>query len=82
MIGQFLDEDFYNRASDRGVIHHLRYGSVYAGKCYYYNLLGSLLAPQGVYAQNTDTTSQAFMRAAPTVMTFDYFATKCKQGSG
>lgn len=45
-------------------------------------LLLSLVAPQGVYAQDTDITSQAFMRAALTVMTFDYFATKCKQGNG
>ncbi|MEH2111949.1 hypothetical protein [Nostoc sp.] len=45
-------------------------------------LLVSLVAAQSAYAQDTDITSQAFMRAALTVMTFDYFATKCKQGSG
>jgi hypothetical protein len=45
-------------------------------------LVVSLLAAHGAYAQNKnpDITSEAFMRAALTVMTFDYFATKCKQG--
>jgi len=42
----------------------------------------SLSAVQGVYAQSTDVTSEPFIQAALTLMTFDYFATKCKQGSG
>lgn len=45
-------------------------------------LVVSLVGVQTAYAQNTDITSQAFMRAALTVMTFDYYATKCKQGRG
>jgi hypothetical protein len=45
-------------------------------------LVMSLAAAEGVYAQDTDITSEPFMRAALTVMTFDYFATKCKEGGG
>ncbi len=45
-------------------------------------LLVSLAAAQSAYAQDTAITGQPFMRAALTVMTFDYFATKCKQGRG
>lgn len=46
------------------------------------SLMLSLAVPQNVYAQNTDITSEAFLRAALTVMTFDYFRTKCQQGNG
>ncbi|MCF2149525.1 hypothetical protein IQ276_024455 [Desmonostoc muscorum LEGE 12446] len=45
-------------------------------------VLVSMVAAQGAYAQDTDITSKAFMEAALTVRTFDYYATKCKQGSG
>lgn len=46
------------------------------------NLMVSLATVQGVYAQDTDITSESFMKAALTVMTFDYFAMKCNQGNG
>ncbi|BAY90217.1 MULTISPECIES: hypothetical protein [unclassified Tolypothrix] len=45
-------------------------------------LVMSLTAMQSAYAQNTDVTGEPFMKAALTVMAFDYFATECKQGSG
>ncbi|PSB04380.1 hypothetical protein [Merismopedia glauca] len=45
-------------------------------------LVVSLVGVQTAYAQNTDITSQAFMRAALAVMTFDYYATKCNKGGG
>lgn len=45
-------------------------------------LVVSLVGVQAAYAQNTDITSQAFMRAALAVMTFDYYATKCQHGGG
>lgn len=45
-------------------------------------LVVSLVAARAACAQDTGITSEPFMRAALTVMTFDYFATKCKQGGG
>ncbi len=45
-------------------------------------LVMSLTAMHSAYAQDTDVTSEPFMKAALTVMAFDYFATECKQGSG
>ncbi|RCJ24986.1 hypothetical protein A6S26_17455 [Nostoc sp. ATCC 43529] len=45
-------------------------------------LVVSLVGVQTAYAQNTDITSKPFMRAALAVMTFDYYATKCKQDGG
>jgi hypothetical protein len=45
-------------------------------------LIVSLTGMRGAYAQDTDITSMPFMKAALTVMIFDHFATKCKQGSG
>ncbi|HIK07746.1 MAG TPA: hypothetical protein IGS40_24155 [Trichormus sp. M33_DOE_039] len=45
-------------------------------------LLFSLTAVQSGYAQDIDITSVPFMRAALAVMTFDYFASKCKQRGG
>lgn len=45
-------------------------------------LVVSLVGVQTAYAQNTDITSQAFLRAALAVKTFDYYATKCKQSGG
>ncbi|MBD2436993.1 hypothetical protein [Nostoc sp. FACHB-110] len=45
-------------------------------------LVALLMGVQTAYAQNTDISNQAFLRAALTVMTFDYFATKCKQAQG
>ncbi|BAY22040.1 hypothetical protein NIES2100_18030 [Calothrix sp. NIES-2100] len=45
-------------------------------------LVLSLAAARGAYAQNPDVTSEPFMKAALTVMTFDYFAEQCNQGSG
>ncbi|WP_225894290.1 hypothetical protein [Atlanticothrix silvestris] len=45
-------------------------------------LVVSFATARGAYAQDTDITSEPFMRAALTLMTFDYFATKCQQGRG
>ncbi|WP_096588443.1 hypothetical protein [Calothrix sp. NIES-2098] len=42
----------------------------------------SMAAAQSAYAQDSDITSEPFMKAALTVMVFDYFAAKCKQGGG
>jgi hypothetical protein len=47
------------------------------------SLLVSLVATtQDTYAQVTDLTSESFLQAALTVMTFDHFASKCQQGRG
>jgi hypothetical protein len=45
-------------------------------------LVVSLVAVQSAYGRDIDITSKPFMEAALTVMTFDYFAAKCKQNGG
>ncbi|AUT02185.1 hypothetical protein CLI64_18330 [Nostoc sp. CENA543] len=45
-------------------------------------LVASMVAMQSASARDIDITSQPFMRAALTVMTFDYFAAKCEQRGG